>query len=65
MITQDELLEMKQEITLQQRRDYMKLSIEERRKILEAQAEKLAAHYESQKEKDERETWQGGDIIEF
>ncbi len=50
-------------ITLKMRRAHLKLSIEERRKQLAAQAEKLIKHYES--EKKERETWQGGDIFEF
>lgn len=45
------------------RRVHLKLSLEERRRQLAAQSEKLASHYENTQ--NERETWQGGDAVEF
>ena len=53
-----------QVLTLAQRRAYMTLSLEERRKLLAAQAERMAAYYEQESERTEREAWQGGDIVE-
>lgn len=51
-------------LTLTQRRAYMTLSLEERRRILAAQAEHMVAYYEQESERSEREAWQGGDIVE-
>ena len=51
-------------LTLAQRRAYMTLSLEERRRMLAAQAERMAAYYEQESEQSEREAWQGGDIVE-
>lgn len=45
------------------RREHLKLSLEERRRQLSGQADKLVSHYE--KTKRERESWQGGDISDF
>lgn len=56
---------MEQCITLEDRRAFMRLSIEERRRLLERQAEAIAEQYESEIERSEREEWQGGDIVEF
>jgi hypothetical protein len=42
----------------------MQLPLEERRKRLAAQAERMAEHYEQDPERREREAWQGGDIVE-
>ena len=50
--------------SLTQRRAYMQLPLEERRKRLAAQAECMAEHYEQESERSEREMWQGGDIVE-
>lgn len=52
----------KEPLTLIERRAFMKLSLDERRKILEAQAEKAAALYSHNKD---WEDIQGGDIIEY
>ncbi|HSK71426.1 MAG TPA: hypothetical protein VK892_07010 [Pyrinomonadaceae bacterium] len=46
-----------------ERRLHLKLSLEERRRQLAEQAEKLAFYYE--KNKDERLVWQGGDLVEL
>ena len=51
-------------LTLAQRRAYMTLPLEERRKRLAAQAERMVAYYEREPERTEREAWQGGDIVE-
>ncbi len=53
-----------QAITLAQRRAYMQLPLEERRRRLAAQADRMAEHYEQEPERTEREAWQGGDIVE-
>ena len=64
MVLQARLTETNQGLTLEQRRAYMALSLEDRRKLLEAQATRMAAHYEQESERTEREAWQGGDIGE-
>ena len=46
--------------SLTQRRAYMRLPLEERRKRLAAQTERMAEHYEQEPERIEREAWQGG-----
>ncbi len=52
-------------LTLAQRRVFMTLSLDERRTMLAAQAaERVAAYYEQESERSEREAWQGGDIVE-
>jgi hypothetical protein len=51
-----------QSLTIEQRLDFLKLPISERRQILESQAEKMLAHYQQETE------WQdlmAGDIIEY
>ena len=53
-----------QAISLSQRRAYMKLPLEERRRQLAAQADQMVEHYEQAAERAEREVWQGGDIVE-
>ena len=50
---------------LEARRAFMKLSVDERRRILALQADKIAEHYESEAQSAEREQWQGGDIVEY
>jgi hypothetical protein len=52
-------------LTLEDRRAFMKLPIEERRRLLERQAERMIKHYESEAETAERAEWQGGDIVEL
>jgi hypothetical protein len=49
---------------LNERRAFMKLPIEERRRQMAEQAAKMAEHYEKQYAAIEREEWQGGDIVE-
>ncbi|MBC8232958.1 ribbon-helix-helix protein, CopG family [bacterium] len=51
-----------QELTLDDRRAFMDLPIEERRKIMAEQAEKMAQYYEQDQKWKEL---QGGDIVEY
>lgn len=51
--------------TLEKRREFMKLPLAERRRLLEEMAEKAASHYEEPEARKERELWQGGDIVEY
>lgn len=62
MITQEDTLQTDEVLTLDQRRAFMKLPLEERRKILAKQAEQMVQHYET--DLAEREQWQGGDIVD-
>jgi len=64
MILPKKTSKVDQELTLAQRRSYMQLPLEERRKRLTAQAEQMAEHYEQEPERTERIAWQGGDIVE-
>ncbi len=63
MAMQAHTTEEEQALTLERRRAYMRLPLEERRELLEAQAERMATHYEQEPERMEREVWQGGDIV--
>jgi hypothetical protein len=51
------------ELTVAQRRAFMYLSLEERRKRLAAQADQMAAYYDQEPERTERIAWQGRDIV--
>jgi transcriptional regulator with XRE-family HTH domain len=69
LVTQEEAERMlgetvrgKEPITLRQRRAFMKLPLEKRRRILTEQAEKMAAYYKQDLEWKEL---QGGDIVEY
>ena len=50
---------------LEARRAFMKLSVDERRRIMTLQADEIAEHYESDAQSIEREQWQGRDIVEY
>ena len=64
MILPKKTVKVDQELSLAQRRAYMQLPLEERRKRLAAQADQMAEHYEQEPERTERIAWQGGDIVE-
>jgi len=65
MITKEPPVEIEERgLTLDERRAYMKLPLDERRRKLAEQAELLVKHYETEAEARERELWQGGDIVE-
>ena len=51
-------------LALQERRAFMKLPLEERRRQMVEQAVQMVEHYENRCEVIEREEWQGGDIVE-
>ena len=62
---QTQTAEIDQRLSLAQRRAYMRLPLAERRKQLTDQAEWMAWHYyEQDPERIERETWQGGNMVE-
>lgn len=62
MLIEAETEQLEQIITLEQRREHLKLPLAERRRQLAEQAQELAIYYEATKQ--ERELWQGGDIVE-
>jgi ATP-dependent DNA ligase len=51
--------------TLEKRREFLKLPLTERRRVLEEMAEKATSNYEEPETQKERELWQGGDIVEY
>ncbi len=65
MSTQEEIIETTAPLTLADRLAFMKLPIEERRRILAEQAEAMIAEYDLEENRREREIWQGGDIVEY
>ena len=64
MITQRSRAEENQELSLSERRAFLQLPLEERRKRLAAQADAMIEHYGKEPEQEERLEWQGGDIVE-
>ena len=64
MLKQNDLIKP-DDTTLERRRAFLKLSLAERRRILLQQTEDAAEHYEDTQSSSERETWQGGDIVDF
>jgi hypothetical protein len=64
MSRQAKVTETDQVCCLTKRRAYMKLPLQERRKRLAAQAERMVDHYDQESERTEREAWQGDDIVE-
>ena len=65
MSTQEDTVEIMPPLTLADRIAFLKLPIEERRRILAEQAEAIVAEYELESNRQERELWQGGDIVEY
>ncbi|PYP86286.1 MAG: hypothetical protein DMF61_14370 [Blastocatellia bacterium AA13] len=65
MISQEETLEVDLIPSLAQRRAFLKLPLEERRRILAQQADQIVEHYELDSERTNREPWQGGDIVGY
>ncbi len=62
MSSQEETIETTPPLTLADRFAFMRLPIEERRRMLAQQADELTDYYEQESSIRERETWQGGDI---
>ncbi|MFY9554604.1 MAG: hypothetical protein WAV47_07815 [Blastocatellia bacterium] len=65
MSTKGETIETTAPLTLAERLAFMKLPIEERRRILAEQAQAMIVHYDLEENRLERELWQGGDIVEY
>ena len=65
MSTQEDTVETTTPLTLADRIAFLKLPIEERRRILADQAEAIVAEYELEPNQQERELWQGGGIVEY
>ena len=65
MISQEEKSVLSQPLTLEDRRSFMKLPLDERRRRLAQQAEQMAEHYDVEQSREERADWQGGDIVEY
>lgn len=51
-------------LDLRERREFMALSLKERRQRMAEQAAQIAAYYEERTEILDREAWQGGEIVE-
>lgn len=64
MAVRTQTAKVNQGLSLSQRRAYMRLPLAERRRRLAEQAERMVEHYAQEPERIERETWQGGDIVE-
>lgn len=64
MFIEQEISHSQQDLSLEERREFLKLPMAERRRILSQQAARLMDHYASATEVSERELWQGGDIVE-
>ncbi len=65
MVTQEDELKKTETLTLEERRAFMNLPMNERRRMLAHQAEEMAKLYQTEPELTEREQWQGGDIVEY
>jgi len=65
MSTQEEIVEQTASLTLADRIAFLKLPLEERRRILAEQADAILSEYEIESNRAEREQWQGGDIVEY
>ena len=64
MSTLEETIETTSLLTLADRLAFMKLPLEERRRILAEQADSMAADYEDESLRAERELWQRGNIVD-
>lgn len=65
MLKQNDFIKPENATTLEQRREFLKLPLTERRSILRQQAQVAASHYESEQNTSEREAWQDGDIVDY
>jgi hypothetical protein len=52
-------------LTVEQRRAFLKMPLDDRRRLMSEQAERLVHHYDATDESDLREEWQGGDIVDY
>ena len=65
MPVQEDIVETNTQPSLRRLREFLRLPIEERRRILAELAEEMVEHYEEESARRERELWQGGDIVEY
>ncbi len=65
MIAQEISVAVESTLTLEERRAFLKLPLEERRRLLAEQAEQAVEDYKSEQALKEREQWQGGDLVEL
>ena len=65
MLKHNEMFRREDLTNLIQKREFLKLPLEERRQLLFKQAEDAAHYYESEEQSAEREPWQGGDIVNY
>jgi hypothetical protein len=56
--------QLKKGLTLEDRRNFLKLPLDERRRRMEVMAARMVRYYTSKRETKERELWQGGDIVD-
>jgi hypothetical protein len=64
VISQEEKIVLSPPLTLEDRRSFLRLPLEERRRRMAQQAEQMAEHYDAEQSREERAEWQGGDIVE-
>jgi hypothetical protein len=64
-MTKPRTVDPEQGLSLEQRRSFLKLSIEERRRQMAEQAARMVQHYDSADQVQERAEWQGGDLVEL
>lgn len=65
MTTQEATATQMQIMTIEQRRMFLSMPIEQRRRLMNEQAAKMIEHYNSEQETKDREEWQGDDIVEL
>ena len=65
MISQEEKIQIVPPLTLEDRRAFLRLPLEERRRRLAEQADQMVEHYDLESSREERAEWQGGDIVEY
>ena len=51
-------------LSLAERRAFMKLPLEERRRRMRDEADRMVAFYQSRSEINQRQDWQGGDLVD-
>jgi hypothetical protein len=65
MISEEDATQTASNSRLDYLRSFLKLPLQERRRILAQQAGLLEEDYETEPDLSEREQWQGGDIVEY
>lgn len=63
MTTQEATATQMQIMTIEQRRMFLSLPIEQRRRLMNEQAARMIEHYNLEQETKDREEWQGGTLL--